>query len=139
MKLKDIAAIVTGGASGLGAATAEMLVREGARVAILDMNADAGAALAARVGLEFHQVNIADEAEVAEAMAAAERAHGVAERRDDPSGRCTPAAGSVSFAYACKQHFSMTTPHSQERADQASPPRPLIVPAERAVLASWGK
>ncbi len=38
MDLNGVAAIVTGGASGLGAATAEMLVRNGEKVAIFDLN-----------------------------------------------------------------------------------------------------
>ncbi len=38
MELKDQPAIVTGGASGLGAATARRLAREGARVAVCDLN-----------------------------------------------------------------------------------------------------
>ena len=43
---KDIAAVVTGGASGLGAATARALAGKGVRVAILDLNAEAGEKLA---------------------------------------------------------------------------------------------
>jgi NAD(P)-dependent dehydrogenase (short-subunit alcohol dehydrogenase family) len=39
MQLKDQAVIVTGGASGLGAATARRLAKEGARVAVCDLNA----------------------------------------------------------------------------------------------------
>jgi NAD(P)-dependent dehydrogenase (short-subunit alcohol dehydrogenase family) len=47
MRMTDIAAIVTGGASGLGEATAAMLAEAGARVTIFDLNADIGAATAA--------------------------------------------------------------------------------------------
>ena len=42
MKLEGLSAIVTGGASGLGNAMASMLVHNGARVAIFDINEDAG-------------------------------------------------------------------------------------------------
>jgi NAD(P)-dependent dehydrogenase (short-subunit alcohol dehydrogenase family) len=78
MDLKDIAAVVTGGASGLGAATAEMLASQGARVALFDMNQEAGQAQAAKIGGLFMKVNVTDETSVSEALAAAEAAHGVA-------------------------------------------------------------
>jgi len=78
MDLEAVGAIVTGGASGLGGATAEMLARGGAKVALFDMNAEAGAEMAGRIGGSFHQVDVADEASVAAAIAAAEQAHGVA-------------------------------------------------------------
>ncbi|MFT5034066.1 MAG: NAD(P)-dependent dehydrogenase (short-subunit alcohol dehydrogenase family) [Bermanella sp.] len=44
MEIKGIAAIVTGGASGLGAATAEMLAKAGAKVTLFDMNEEGGKA-----------------------------------------------------------------------------------------------
>lgn len=50
MQIKDGIFIVTGGASGLGAATVRMLVDDGARVVICDLNAAAGEALAAELG-----------------------------------------------------------------------------------------
>ena len=51
MKLgKDIAAVVTGGASGLGAATATALAEAGCKVAIFDMNREAGEAFAKSIG-----------------------------------------------------------------------------------------
>lgn len=78
MDIKNIAAVVTGGASGLGAATAELLASRGARVTIFDMNEAAGQSHAAKIGGRFAMVNVTDEANVAEALAAAEAAHGVA-------------------------------------------------------------
>ncbi|MBY0421220.1 MAG: SDR family NAD(P)-dependent oxidoreductase [Parvularculaceae bacterium] len=69
MKLAGASAIVTGGASGLGAATAEALVAAGARVALWDMNAEKGEALAKTLGGVFCSVNVADEASVAAALA----------------------------------------------------------------------
>jgi NAD(P)-dependent dehydrogenase (short-subunit alcohol dehydrogenase family) len=55
-------AIVTGGAGGIGAATAEVLVGEGARVVVADIDADGGAAVAARLGeaAAFRQTDVSD-------------------------------------------------------------------------------
>ena len=50
---KTIPAVVTGGASGLGAATARALAGKGVRVALLDLNADAGEKLAKELGGTF--------------------------------------------------------------------------------------
>ena len=56
--------LITGGASGLGAATVRMLVAAGGRVAIADLNRAAGEALAAELGLaaRFIATDVADEA-----------------------------------------------------------------------------
>lgn len=79
MKLDNsIAAIVTGGASGLGEATARALAAEGVKVAIFDMNADRGPALAQELGGFFARVNVVDEASVSEGIAEAEKRHGIA-------------------------------------------------------------
>jgi len=72
------AAIVTGGASGLGAATARMLARNRAKVALFDLNADAGEALAREIGARFFKVNVTDEVSVGEALGEAEAANGLA-------------------------------------------------------------
>src|SRR3712207_1060350 len=78
MKLdKSVAAIVTGGASGLGEATARMLASQGAKVAIFDMNAERGEQVAREAGLTFCQANVADEASVDAALAKAREANGV--------------------------------------------------------------
>ena len=69
-------AVVTGGASGLGAATARALAAKGAKVAIFDMNAEKGEALAAEIGGVFCNVNIMDEASVEAGFAKARAAHG---------------------------------------------------------------
>ena len=61
-------AIVTGGASGLGAATAEALAGAGLKVAIFDMNAEAGEAKAAALGGSFHSVDVSDAGSVKAAM-----------------------------------------------------------------------
>ena len=74
----SIAAIVTGGASGLGEATVRALAAEGVKVAIFDLNAELGEALAKEVGGVFQKVNVADEESVNAGIAGAEAAHGVA-------------------------------------------------------------
>jgi len=78
MDLAGVAAIVTGGASGLGGATAKMLAGRGAKVAIFDLNAEAGQAQADAIGGAFFTVNVTDDDSVAQGIAAAETAHGVA-------------------------------------------------------------
>jgi NAD(P)-dependent dehydrogenase (short-subunit alcohol dehydrogenase family) len=75
---KGVAAVVTGGGSGLGAASAAKLASEGARVAIFDLNEETGRAHAEKIGGKFYRVNVADQASVTEAIAAAEADHGVA-------------------------------------------------------------
>jgi len=78
MKLSGISAIVTGGASGLGGATASLLAERGAKVAIFDLNEADGQAHAARIGGVFVRVNVADEDSVEAGIAEAEAAHGIA-------------------------------------------------------------
>lgn len=78
MKLPGSAAIVTGGASGLGAATAQMLVSGGAQVTIFDLNVELGQAKARELGARFHQLNVADDAAVAAALDVAALAQGTA-------------------------------------------------------------
>ena len=76
MKLEGCSAVVTGGASGLGAATARLLSQHGVKVAIFDMNAEKGEAMAAEVGGVFCNVNVTDEASVDAAFAKARAAIG---------------------------------------------------------------
>jgi NAD(P)-dependent dehydrogenase (short-subunit alcohol dehydrogenase family) len=71
MDLNGISAIVTGGASGLGEATARLLAGRGARVVIVDMNPDKGEAVAQEIGGTFAQADVADEAQVTAAVEAA--------------------------------------------------------------------
>ena len=72
MRIEGAAAVVTGGASGLGAATAERLAKAGAKVTLFDLNAALGEALAARIGGRFARVDVTDEAGVEAAFDAAE-------------------------------------------------------------------
>ncbi len=65
MQIEGMQAVVTGGASGLGEASARMLAEAGAQVAIFDMNAERGEAVAAEIGGSFHAVDVSDAASVA--------------------------------------------------------------------------
>ena len=77
MKLdSSISAVVTGGASGLGAATARRLAASGVKVALFDLNAEAGQALATELGGVFCRVDVTDEAQVDAGFAAARAAIG---------------------------------------------------------------
>ncbi len=78
MEIQGLAAVVTGGASGLGAATAAGLAAAGANVAVLDRNAEGAAAHAARFGGIGLACDVTDEASVAAALAQAAAAHGEA-------------------------------------------------------------
>ena len=73
MQISGITALVTGGASGLGLATAEALAGRGARVVILDLPASAGAEVAARLGgdARFVAGDVTSEDDVARAVEAA--------------------------------------------------------------------
>jgi NAD(P)-dependent dehydrogenase (short-subunit alcohol dehydrogenase family) len=71
MEVEGIAALVTGGGSGLGAATAEALAAAGARVLAMDLNADAATAVAARTGGAAAAGDVADSAAVDAALDAA--------------------------------------------------------------------
>lgn len=70
------AAVVTGGASGLGAATARALAAKGVKVAIFDLQADKGEALAAEIGGTFCEVNVTSDKSVDAGFAKARAAHG---------------------------------------------------------------
>lgn len=78
MNLKGMAAVITGGASGLGEATARELASAGAKVAILDLNEDLGQKMAKELGGVFAKCNVADEASVVAAFETAKAAHGPA-------------------------------------------------------------
>jgi NAD(P)-dependent dehydrogenase (short-subunit alcohol dehydrogenase family) len=72
----DIAAVVTGGASGLGRATAEALAAAGVKVAIFDLNREKGEDVASAIGGLFVAVDITDEASVVAGFSTARAAHG---------------------------------------------------------------
>jgi len=70
-------AIVTGGASGLGAATAKALRDKGAQVTIFDMNEDLGTSYANDIGASFAKVDVSNAADVATAVAAVAQTAGL--------------------------------------------------------------
>jgi NAD(P)-dependent dehydrogenase (short-subunit alcohol dehydrogenase family) len=72
------AAIVTGGASGLGAETAAALARAGAKVAVMDINLDGAREVAARIGGHAVRCDVADAESAAAAVKEAHDAHGAA-------------------------------------------------------------
>ena len=69
-------AVVTGGASGLGEATARAIAAKGAKVAIFDMNEEKGEAVAKDIGGVFCKVNVTSEEDVDAGFAKAREAHG---------------------------------------------------------------
>ncbi|ARK86463.1 SDR family NAD(P)-dependent oxidoreductase [Burkholderia pseudomallei] len=77
MKLdSSVAAVVTGGASGLGAATARRLATRGVRVALFDLNAELGEGLAREIGGVFCKVDVTSDEQVELAFACARTVHG---------------------------------------------------------------
>src|ERR1700722_6238186 len=78
MELQNTPALVTGGGSGLGAATARMLAQAGAKVALLDRNRAAMEHVAQETGALALECDVTSEASVKAALAAAAKAHGVA-------------------------------------------------------------
>ncbi len=76
MKLDGAAAVVTGGASGLGGATARELASAGAKVTVFDLNEDLGNKMAEEIGGAFVKCNVADEDSTVAAFKAASETHG---------------------------------------------------------------
>jgi NAD(P)-dependent dehydrogenase (short-subunit alcohol dehydrogenase family) len=78
MQLKDQSAIVTGGASGLGAATARGLAAQGARVAVCDLNAELAESVAAEIGGVAVVCDVSDAASAEAAVVKASNVNGPA-------------------------------------------------------------
>jgi NAD(P)-dependent dehydrogenase (short-subunit alcohol dehydrogenase family) len=76
MKLEGCIAVVTGGASGLGAAAARGLAGQGAKVAIFDLSAERGEAIAAAIGGVFCLVDVTSSEAVEAGFAKSRAAHG---------------------------------------------------------------
>ena len=78
MQLKDVAVLITGGGSGLGAATARAMAAKGAKIGVLDQSKENAEKVAAEVkGVPLH-ADVTDEEQVKAAIAKAEAAHGIA-------------------------------------------------------------
>lgn len=78
MEIKNCAAIVTGGASGMGAATAKMLSRQGAKVALFDLNKGAAETLAAEIDGIAVECDVTNAESVEQAVKKAEAMQGAA-------------------------------------------------------------
>src|SRR3954447_14148427 len=76
MELQGTGTLVAGGASGLGAATARLLVEDGARVAIADLDGDKAQALAEELGGVGFKADVTNEDEVRAAVDGAAQAFG---------------------------------------------------------------
>src|SRR5215213_11032435 len=103
MKSYDVAAVVTGGASGLGEATTRALAAKGAAVTVLDLDAERGQALAAELGghTTFVRTDVTDEASVQAAI-------------DDATGKDRPlriAVNCAGIGYAARVLGRDGSPH----------------------------
>lgn len=90
MDVKGHAALVTGGGSGLGAATASALAAAGAKVALLDVNIDAAKAHAAKIGGIAIKCDVSDSDSAVVAVKEAREKHGVARVLINCAGIGTP-------------------------------------------------
>ena len=94
-RLAGKVAVVTGGASGIGLATAKRFAAEGATVVIGDFNPQTGEAAAAEVGGLFVQVDVTDEAQVDALFAAANEAYGSVDIAFNNAGISPPEDDSI--------------------------------------------
>ena len=101
MRMTDTAAVITGGASGLGEATARHFRDIGAQVTIFDRDTDRGARVADEIGAAFAQTDVTDEASVSAAMDTAR----------DAMGRITCAVNCAGIATGAKV-LGKDGPHS---------------------------
>ena len=92
MELSSTKAIVTGGASGLGEATARHFAAQGAQVTILDRDAERGPAVAAEIGGHFAETDMTNEASVSAAI----------ELAQDRMGGLSAAVNCAGIAYGIK-------------------------------------
>ena len=81
MQLQDVAVLITGGGSGLGAATARAMAAKGAKIGVIDQNKENAEKVAAEVkGVALH-ADVTDEEAIKAAIAKAEAAHGIARQQ----------------------------------------------------------
>ncbi|MDQ0031988.1 3-oxoacyl-ACP reductase [Arthrobacter bambusae] len=94
-RLKDRTAVITGGGSGIGLATAKRFASEGANVVIADIDPSAGEAAAAAVDGIFVKVNVTDEQEVIDLFAAAKSHYGSVDIAFNNAGISPPDDASI--------------------------------------------
>lgn len=105
MEVNGLAAVVTGGASGLGRATATKLVEAGAKVALFDRNLELAESTAREIGALAVECDVASEESAASAFAAAQNVHGTARI----CVNCAGIGGSVRIVN--RQHAPMALDH----------------------------
>ena len=104
MKLDStVSAVVTGGASGLGAATARALAAKGVKVAIFDLQEEKGTALAAELGGVFCECNVTDDASVDAAFEKSRAAIG----QERILVNCAGTGNAIKTASRCKEDGSI--------------------------------
>ncbi len=91
MNIEGMAAIVTGGASGLGSAAARRLAAKGAKVTVFDLDAEQGASQAKEIGGHFAMVDVTSDNGVEKALQEAEALHGKARILVNCAGIAPPA------------------------------------------------
>lgn len=94
-RLQDRVAVITGGAGGIGLATARRFTSEGARVVLADIDADAGRRAADEIGARFVQVDVTDSDQVADLFATAQREHGAIDIAFNNAGISPPDDDSI--------------------------------------------
>jgi len=103
MKLSTTAAVITGGASGLGEATARYFAKNGAQVTILDRDAERGVKVAAEIGGHFAETDVTDEVSVQAAITLAV----------EKMGKITACVNCAGIAYGIKT-VSKDGPHPMD-------------------------
>jgi NAD(P)-dependent dehydrogenase (short-subunit alcohol dehydrogenase family) len=111
MEIQGAGALVAGGASGLGAATARALAEAGAEVVVADLNTEKGEALAAEIGAGFVEVDVTDPEAVGGAVERAASAPGACGSRSAAPGSAGP-SGSPTKAAPTTSNTSPTSSRS---------------------------
>ena len=91
MDASGLAAVVTGGASGLGEATARALAAAGAKVSVLDMNKDGAEKIAGEIGGTAFSCDVSNAESLESAVAGAAEAHGATRIAVSCAGIAPPA------------------------------------------------
>ena len=113
MDVNGIGAVVTGGASGLGRATAEALIAGGAKITIFDVNEEVGTQAAAEMGCVFAKVDVTNEDDIRAGLdKGAAEAQGISVEEAKTNRNATIPAGrygtieefGATCAFMCSQH-----------------------------------